>query len=82
MYLTRGLIFKILDRKENKSLSDAQIQKLLAKYRIIMLLIERFAIYVLSAAYIIFNCIYWTWLLTESNHVDWFVNSTYNNIDG
>ncbi|OXA64552.1 Glycine receptor subunit alphaZ1 [Folsomia candida] len=75
------LSLEILDYKKRRPLTDMQTKKILRKYRRVAIVIEQYGLYILSLAYVIFNIIYWTWLMKESNYLQWSVNSTFNKIN-
>lgn len=70
-----------MDYKKRRPLTDMQTKKILRKYRRVAIVIEQYGLYILSLAYVIFNIIYWTWLMKESNYLQWSVNSTFNKIN-
>jgi len=72
-----GVTLEILDRKES-ALSDHDVKRQMKKYRVIMMLIEHFAVYILSATFVVFNIFYWIWLFVESKYLDWDPDETYN----
>ena len=44
-------------------------------------LVERYAFVIFSVIFIVFNVVYWTWLLQAAKYFDWSVNATHTAIE-
>lgn len=60
--------------QRSSSLESVQLQK----YERFAEFIEKYAVVIFSVVFIIFNVIYWSWLLTVSDYYNWSVNETLN----
>jgi len=67
-------------RERTPSPSPSDRSDELKRYELIAEFTEKWAFLIFSVVFFVFNIIYWSWLLVESDYFDWTVNATHNGL--
>jgi len=67
-------------RERTPSPSPSVWSEELNRYELIAEFTEKWAFFIFSVIFFVFNIIYWSWLLVESEYLNWTVNATHNGL--